>query len=232
MLCQLLVGITLAGITVTTQANATALHPISYDTPNGETGTYTYHDDTYSGSGNKTLDLAPLTGGLGKLTDGTIATSSWYITPNLYVGWLYADPTINFHFGSNVTVNSLTIYTDEYFSVSQPSSVGITNGTSTFNSGLLTDKSVPTSYTFSGLNFTGKDLNLTLNRRPYPFISGYGYYTHSWIMLSEVTFNGANGTPNPNPVPEPLTILGAMTAVGFGASFKRKLAKNQKDKKS
>lgn len=30
-------------------------------------------------------------------------------------------------------------------------------------------------------------------------------------------------------VPEPLTILGAMTAAGFGASFKRKLAKSKKD---
>jgi hypothetical protein len=32
-------------------------------------------------------------------------------------------------------------------------------------------------------------------------------------------------------VPEPLTILGAMTAAGFGTGFKRKLAKFQKDKK-
>ena len=34
---------------------------------------------------------------------------------------------------------------------------------------------------------------------------------------------------NSQPVPEPLTILGAGTAIGFGAFFKRKLAKkNQK----
>lgn len=32
-------------------------------------------------------------------------------------------------------------------------------------------------------------------------------------------------------VPEPLTILGAMTAAGFGAGFKRKLAKSKKDQK-
>ena len=32
-------------------------------------------------------------------------------------------------------------------------------------------------------------------------------------------------------VPEPLTILGSITAAGFGAGFKRKLAKSQKDKK-
>ena len=32
-------------------------------------------------------------------------------------------------------------------------------------------------------------------------------------------------------VPEPLTILGAVTAAGFGAGFKRKLAKSKKDEK-
>ncbi|GBF85630.1 PEP-CTERM sorting domain-containing protein [Aphanothece sacrum] len=31
-------------------------------------------------------------------------------------------------------------------------------------------------------------------------------------------------------VPEPLTMLGAATAIGFGASFKRKLAKKKQDK--
>jgi len=35
----------------------------------------------------------------------------------------------------------------------------------------------------------------------------------------------------PAAVPEPLTILGAMTAAGFGAGFKRKLAKSKKDQK-
>ena len=32
-------------------------------------------------------------------------------------------------------------------------------------------------------------------------------------------------------VPEPLTILGAITATGFGVAFKRKLAKSTKDQK-
>jgi len=30
-------------------------------------------------------------------------------------------------------------------------------------------------------------------------------------------------------VPEPLTMLGALTAAGFGVGFKRKLAKSKKD---
>ena len=43
--------------------------------------------------------------------------------------------------------------------------------------------------------------------------------------------------PNPNPapgqaVPEPLTILGAATAAGFGASFKRRLAKAKGNQKA
>ena len=35
---------------------------------------------------------------------------------------------------------------------------------------------------------------------------------------------------NIRPVPEPLTILGAGTAIGFGTAFKKKLGKNKKNK--
>ncbi|MCH2248071.1 MAG: PEP-CTERM sorting domain-containing protein [Crocosphaera sp.] len=34
----------------------------------------------------------------------------------------------------------------------------------------------------------------------------------------------------PTVVPEPLTILGAGTAIGFGTAFKKKLGKNKKKK--
>jgi hypothetical protein len=195
------VAITFAPITIATQANAGTLTPISYDMLNGETGSYTYHDDSYSGLGNKTTDLASLTGGVGDLTDGVIATSSWYVTPSLYVGWETINPTITFHFANDVQINSLTLYSDSYFSVSKPSSVAISMGGSSFNSGFLADSSGPGSYTFSGLDFTGKDLSLTLNSRG------------GWVMASEVTFDGTTA------VPEPLTILGAGTAIGFGTFF-------------
>ena len=209
------VAITFAPITIATQANAGTLTPISYDMLNGETGWYTYHDDSYSGLGNKTTNLASLTGGLGDLTDGVIATSNWDVTPNLYVGWLTINPTITFHFANDVQINSLTLYSDSYSTVSKPSSVAISMGGSSFNSGFLTDSSGPGSYTFSGLDFTGKDLSLTLNHR---YALG-----GNWVMASEVTFNGTAA------VPEPLTILGAGTAIGFGAFFKRQLSKKQRE---
>lgn len=53
----------------------------------------------------------------------------------------------------------------------------------------------------------------------------------SSVPLSETTanFNNADALRiDVTPVPEPLTVLGAGTAVGFGAFFKRRLAKNQK----
>jgi len=58
------------------------------------------------------------------------------------------------------------------------------------------------------------------------------------IQQRPIFYDGYQPPTNPNPapapgqaVPEPLTILGAATAAGFGASFKRRLAKvkgNQK----
>ena len=45
----------------------------------------------------------------------------------------------------------------------------------------------------------------------------------AWIA----TLDGTPYAPN-TPVPEPLTILGAGTAIAFGAGFKRKLAKAKK----
>ncbi|MFM7440427.1 MAG: PEP-CTERM sorting domain-containing protein [Snowella sp.] len=36
---------------------------------------------------------------------------------------------------------------------------------------------------------------------------------------------------SPEPVPEPLTILGSIAAIGFAASFERKFNKNKSDEK-
>jgi hypothetical protein len=56
-----------------------------------------------------------------------------------------------------------------------------------------------------------------------------------WVGLVDLgTLGGDQGNFQysvTSAVPEPLTILGAMTAVGFGAGFKRKLAKSQKERK-
>ena len=68
---------------------AEMLHPTSYDLPNGQLGgdVPNFFDDTYTGTGNKHAVLAPLTGGLGDLTDGVIATTNWNGQYLRYVGW-------------------------------------------------------------------------------------------------------------------------------------------------
>src|SRR5687768_17614164 len=80
-------------VPITTQA--APILPTSYDMLNGESGTFTYHDETYNGSGSTTTDLAPLSGGVGDLTNGIIAASNWFVTelvPNgPYVGWQTID---------------------------------------------------------------------------------------------------------------------------------------------
>ena len=40
-------------------------------------------------------------------------------------------------------------------------------------------------------------------------------------------YNPANWSLTPKSVPEPLTILGAGAAIGFGTAFKRKLAQKE-----
>ena len=96
----------------------------SYDTPNGDGqasgGSYNYWDGTYTGSGAKTTDGAALSGGVGALTDGVVASQPWYNVSNdagtgPYVGWLHGttpDPTVTFHFASSVNVNEIQIQMD------------------------------------------------------------------------------------------------------------------------
>ncbi|MBL8499530.1 MAG: hypothetical protein JNL77_02930, partial [Nitrosomonas sp.] len=74
-----------------------ALTPDSYNMLNGNTGSYNYWDETYSGAGCVTCDNAVLSGGRGDLTDGIIAADNWFVTEapagnGPYVGWTL-DPT-------------------------------------------------------------------------------------------------------------------------------------------
>ena len=69
----------------------------------------------------------------------------------------------------------------------------------------------PYSYSFTA---SGSSTTLTFGFRNDP----------NYTRLDNVSV-----TAPASAVPEPLTILGAMTAAGFGAGFKRKLAKSQKD---
>ena len=149
---------------VSNVANAAAISPISYDMLNGNGqaigGRFNYWDKNYTGSGNTTQDNAPLSGGLGDLTDGVIATDNWLNVENVagegpYVGWLSLDPTITFNFANIVNIDSVTIYVDDYNGVGAgnvrvPHSVNLSMGGASFSSGTLVDppSSAPTSLLF------------------------------------------------------------------------------------
>lgn len=190
--------IALGALVLAGTAGAVQVNPVSYDMPNGSSGTFDYFDDTYSGAGCTTCSSSPLSGGLGQLTDGVIATQNWNIVeapagPGPYVGWAEFNPTITFHFGSSVAVDSVTFHFDDsgFGLVFAPASVTI--GATTYNviDPVGTD---PFAFTVSGLGFVGSDLSVTINR------------TNSWSFVSEITFQ--------SPVPEAST--GAMWVAGLG----------------
>ncbi len=167
--------------------NAVPIRPVSYDMLNGNTGSYTYWDESYSGSGDPYEDGSYLSGGLGDLTDSVIANQNWNVVeypryvPGPYVGWVI-DPTITFHFGGIVTINEITIYVDDsdgYGGVKTPAEAKITMGDTTLFFEIEDPSGkAPFPVTFSGLNLTGSSLDLTLFRRS------------SWVFVSEVTFDG------------------------------------------
>ena len=187
------------------------LTPDSYNMLNGNTGSYNYWDEIYSGAGCVTCDNAALTGGRGDLTDGIIATDNWNITEapsgnGPYVGWTL-DPTITFHWNSPVNISSATFYFDDadgYGGVSAPASVTV--------DGInfpIADPSGPSPFSFvaNGLSFTGNDLVVTIQRN------------NSWVFLSEVEFNAA-------PIPEPETYAMLLAGLGFLGFVARRRQQN------
>lgn len=161
------------------------LLPTAYDLLNGETGTYTYFDDTYDGDGDNDIPLAPLSGGLGDLTDGVIADHNWNSTPEPYVGWRTVDPTITVHFDDWVRVRSVTLHVDDSNGnggVYPPQDVTISNGVTTLEFP-VTDPpgGEPFALTFDELGLVGDTLEITLADHN----SGGGY-----MMLSELEFLG------------------------------------------
>jgi len=167
---------------------AATVHPVSYELQNGSSGSYHYWDDSYTGSGNNQVDGASLTGGLGDLTDGVIATQSWNQVEGShgpYVGWLYKNPTVNFHFGSVTNINSITVYADDangFGGVASPLSITI-NGTNFSVSDPVT--SDPLALTFDNLGLNTADVDITFYRRS------------AWVFVSEVSFDGASAVPVP-----------------------------------
>ena len=216
-------GAVLISLATIGTANALQITPISYDMENG--GGSRYWDKKYNGTGNTSLDYALISGGVGDLTDGIIPTQNWNDVEvpdgtGPYVGWENRNPVITFNFAGTVNINAVTVYVDDangFGAVSVPQSILLSMGGSNYNSGSLTDPptAAPTSYTFSGLNFSGSSLQLTLNRRT------------AWVFASEVTFDGE--LLGVQPVPEPTSTLGflALGTLGAASTLKRKLKPSQ-----
>ena len=160
------------------------LAPIAYDMHNGQTGSYTYYDDTYDGDGSPGVSLSWLSNGLGDLTDGVIATQRWNQTPVPYVGWRDIDPTITFHFASVVTVRSVTVHADDSNGsggVYPPSDVQLVMGDDVLNFTVQDPLGgEPFAIMLDGLALTGD----TLVVKVYDVISSH------WQMLSEIVIYG------------------------------------------
>lgn len=192
-------GVLLVGVGAAT-APADQILPLSYDMLNGQTGSFTYWDDTYDGVGNTGQSLAPLSGGLGDLTDGVIATSNWNVTPVLYVGWQTVNPSITFHMNPNVWIESIVIYADDSNGgggVSTPGSVRLQAGAYD-NTYIIPDgaSGAPIVFSIEGFALQSETFELT-------FFDG----SASWVMISEIQFFGV-------PTPSAVTILGLGLAIG------------------
>ena len=197
-------------------AQAFQVSPTSYDMLNGQTGSYQYWDESYSGSGNPFASLSPLSGGLGDLTDGAIATQNWNVTeqppgPGPYVGWSTIDPTITFHFAGTPLITRVVLYWDDSDGaggVNDPNSVTIDGTNYTVVDPPGPD---PFAFTVAGLNLTKSSFDITIQR-------------NGWIMLSEVEFyDDVSTDPNEIPLPASVALLGAgVVALGaYGRLRKR-----------
>ena len=217
----------------TTSANVSAglLTVDSYATLNGESNnSNTYHDESYNGVGNQTLDLASLSGGTGDLTDGVIAADSWAaeelgIPNGPYVGWLNLNPTISFFFADLVNITRVILHADnsrDSSGVSAPRAVRFNAGPELSTNATPVQNTVAT-YAFD-VNFTSTTLDLQIldyeSGGGAPFFQGRP--SPSWLMISEIQFEGEVVNPT-NSVPLP----GTMALFGIGllaAAARRKRA--------
>jgi hypothetical protein len=181
---KFLASAAVAATLVPAAVGAATVSPDSYAMLNGESGSYNYWDDSYSGTGSTTANLAPLSGGLGDLTDGVIATQNWNVTeppsgPGPYVGWVTVDPVITFSFAQAYDFNSITFHFDDSNGtggVRPPHSVSVNGAVAA-----VPDPSsgAPFAFTMSLAGLAPTDtLTATIRR-------------NGWVMLSEVTFDAA-----------------------------------------
>ena len=199
----------LAALTMTgmaTPANAVQIFATSYDTPNGSGqasgGSFNYWDLNYSGAGSTNVDGAPLSGGLGDLTDGLITPSFWFNVENgagtgPFVGWRRSrtsNPLLTFNFAGSPTIDQVVFHFDDSGAggVFAPSGILIDGLNTSYVNGGVTNSLLTVNLT--GLNLTGGSHTVQFLNSP------------EWIFVSEISFFGA--------VPEPGSW--ALMLLGFG----------------
>ncbi|QIE40792.1 VPLPA-CTERM sorting domain-containing protein [Rhodobacteraceae bacterium SC52] len=217
MLKSLISAVGFVSLSLVGAGHAASVSPESYDMLNGGTGSFTYRDDSYSGgTGNPAVSYSALTGGLGDLTDGVIATQNWNVTPGPYVGWwssVVVNPQVTFKFDQAYDFTSITAYVDDSNGaggVSLPNSIDV-SGAGNF---AISDpaSAAPIAFVMNVTGLTSDSVTLTFNHR------------NAWIMVSEVRFDG---TPTSAvPVPAALPLLGAgLGALGLMRARRRTSAK-------
>jgi hypothetical protein len=201
----------------------------SYDLYNGAGnagyGNVTLFDDNYNGSGNKTIGYAPLSGGLGDLTDGVAAVKNWgdcsgarpcvsgpSYDNSPYVGWRMsslAAPSVTFHFAPGTSIDEVKISMNYGYHASP---LGFSMGGVSLSKGAdptYTGGGANHWYDFAGLGLTGDTLKITFNYNREPWSSAHPFGPADWVLVSEAQFFAA--TPA---IPEPAT--NAMLLAGLG----------------
>lgn len=202
--CVAVAGALLAG-----PAAASTIPVASYDMNNGHGqasgGSFNYWDRAYNGTGATTVDDAPLTGGVGDLTDGFAATDFWFNVENgagtgPYVGWyspVRTNPAVQFNFSMAWTVEEIRVHVDNSLigGVVQPLAY-LVNG----NAWAFTPLAQSTfgSITLTGAPVTGSSVSLAFLNQTFDH----------WIFVSEVELIGTHGDPIPEPASGALLLLG------------------------